>query len=152
MVVMLIVCGFGFILVSTLFLVKPSQRAAIVGWICLVFSLGVFIAPLCIVRRVIESKSVEYMPFLLSLFLTLSAVIWCFYGLLIKDYNVAVPNVVGFIFGVVQMALYVKYNKMSSKLPQIETTATTTTPVPDHDGQVIEILTTNAELPSKFSN
>lgn len=73
------------------------------------------------------------MPFLLSFFLTLSAVMWFFYGLLRKDYNIAVssykiynlircmkytifnciymqiPNVLGFSFGVTQMVLYVIY-------------------------------------------
>ncbi|KAK6120553.1 hypothetical protein DH2020_045705 [Rehmannia glutinosa] len=49
--VLLIVCGFGFIIVATRFLVKASDRASIVGWICLVFSLCVFIAPLGIVVR-----------------------------------------------------------------------------------------------------
>ncbi|KAI3455076.1 hypothetical protein Pfo_011739 [Paulownia fortunei] len=48
LLVLLIVCGFGFIVLSTHFLVKASERANIVGWICLVFSLCVFIAPLCI--------------------------------------------------------------------------------------------------------
>ncbi|KAL8456741.1 hypothetical protein ACS0TY_034841 [Phlomoides rotata] len=109
LLVLFIVFGFGFIVLSTLYLVKPSQRAIVVGWICLVFSLCVFIAPLCIVRRVIQTKSVEYMPILLSFFLTISAVMWFFYGLLIKDFVVAVPNVLGFSFGVIQMLLYVAY-------------------------------------------
>ncbi|KAK4410749.1 Bidirectional sugar transporter SWEET14 [Sesamum angolense] len=101
--------GFGLIMVLTYFLAKGSNRANIVGWICLVFSLCVFVAPLCVVRQVIRTKSVEYMPFLLSFFLTISAIMWFFYGLLRKDYNIAIPNVLGFIFGVLQMVLYLIY-------------------------------------------
>ncbi|CAN4085493.1 unnamed protein product [Withania somnifera] len=103
------VVGLGLIILLTQFLAKGSNRAQIVGWICLIFSFCVFVAPLCVLRQVIKTKSVEYMPFLLSFFLTLSAVMWFFYGLLRKDYNIAIPNVLGFTFGVLQMVLYMIY-------------------------------------------
>ncbi|KAH6794713.1 bidirectional sugar transporter SWEET12-like protein [Perilla frutescens var. hirtella] len=109
LLLLLNVVGFGLIMFVTQFFANDSNRANIVGWICLVFSLCVFVAPLCVVRQVVRTRSVEYMPFLLSFFLTLSAVMWFFYGLLRKDYNIAIPNVLGFSFGVLQMVLYLVY-------------------------------------------
>ncbi|KAJ8435673.1 hypothetical protein Cgig2_014254 [Carnegiea gigantea] len=74
-------------------------------------------------RLVIRTKSVEYMPFNLSLCLTLTAVIWFMYGMLQKDLYVTLPNVVGFMFGVAQMTLYGIYRKYDKeaekqKLPE----------------------------------
>uniref|UniRef100_A0A0E0BSM5 Bidirectional sugar transporter SWEET n=1 Tax=Oryza glumipatula TaxID=40148 RepID=A0A0E0BSM5_9ORYZ len=100
---------FGVILLLTLLLSHGEQRVVSLGWVCVAFSVSVFVAPLSIIKRVIQSRSVEYMPFSLSLTLTLSAVVWFLYGLLIKDKYVALPNILGFTFGVVQMGLYVFY-------------------------------------------
>ncbi|OIS98841.1 PREDICTED: bidirectional sugar transporter SWEET11-like [Nicotiana attenuata] len=111
MLLLTVVGGFGAIILIAQFLFKGVARGQVVGWVCLVFSLCVFVAPLCIVRKVIKTKSVEYMPLLLSVFLTLSAVMWFFYGLLLKDINIAAPNILGFIFGILQIVLYVIYNK-----------------------------------------
>ncbi|KAI3761444.1 hypothetical protein L1987_51860 [Smallanthus sonchifolius] len=109
LIVLLIVVGFGLIIVLTQFLASGVTRGVIVGWICLVFSLCVFVAPLGVLRQVIKTKSVEYMPILLSVALTLSAVMWFFYGLLLGDFNIAIPNVLGFTFGIIQIILYFKY-------------------------------------------
>ncbi|KAL6552420.1 hypothetical protein OROHE_007784 [Orobanche hederae] len=118
LLLLLNVVGLGLIVLLTHFLANDTNRADIVGWICLVFSLCVFVAPLCVLRQVIRTKSVEYMPFLLSFFLTLSAVMWFFYGLLRKDYNIALPNVLGFTFGVLQMVLYGIYKDNTKKVVQ----------------------------------
>ncbi|PWA35965.1 SWEET sugar transporter [Artemisia annua] len=117
LLVLLIVIGFGLIVVLTQLLANGINRAAIVGWICLVFSLCVFVAPLGVLRQVIKTKSVEYMPILLSAALTLSAVMWFFYGLLLGDFNIAIPNVLGFTFGIIQMILYFVYK---NKKPVID--------------------------------
>ncbi|CAH9080719.1 unnamed protein product [Cuscuta europaea] len=114
-----VVGGFGAIVVVTQFAFKGAIRAQVVGWICLVFSLCVFVAPLCILRHVVRTKSVEHMPFLLSVFLTMSAVAWFFYGLLLKDFNIAIPNVLGFIFGILQIVLYAMYKNSAAKKPTI---------------------------------
>nr|QHT64210.1 sugar efflux transporter 9a [Litchi chinensis] len=99
----------GLVLFITKCVIKGPKQLTAVGWTCLAYNVAPFAAPLSIVRRVIKTKSVEFMPFSLSLFLTLSATAWFLYGLFVKDLFIATPNVLGFAFGVAQMILYFIY-------------------------------------------
>ncbi|XP_022721083.1 bidirectional sugar transporter SWEET10-like [Durio zibethinus] len=112
------VFGFGVIVLSTIFLKNPMIRLRVLGYICVAFTLSVFVAPLCIVRKVIKTKSVEYMPFTLSMFLTLGAVLWFIYGLMLKDMIIAIPNILGFIFGILQMIIYAIYKNHPRKVAE----------------------------------
>ncbi|CAD6255658.1 unnamed protein product [Miscanthus lutarioriparius] len=107
---------FGLILLLTLLLSAGQRRVVVLGWVCVAFSVSVFVAPLSIIRQVVRTRSVEFMPFSLSLSLTVSAVVWFLYGLLIKDKYVALPNVLGFTFGVIQMGLYALYRNATPRV------------------------------------
>ncbi|KAK2993590.1 hypothetical protein RJ640_030897 [Escallonia rubra] len=70
--------------------------------------------------QVVRTRSVEFMPFTLSFFLTLSAIMWFAYGLFQRDWCVALPNVFGFFLGLVQMTLYGYYKKAKDKIPAVK--------------------------------
>ncbi|MQM21511.1 hypothetical protein Taro_054554 [Colocasia esculenta] len=109
LLLLLNVVAYGIIVCSTLVLLKGSARVQLMGWINVGFSVSVFAAPLGVMRHVIRTRSAESIPFCLSCFLTVSAVAWFAYGFLIRDFYVAAPNVLGFLFGAAQIALYIFY-------------------------------------------
>ncbi|CAN0899058.1 Bidirectional sugar transporter NEC1 [Linum grandiflorum] len=121
--------AFGAIVgLTSLFFHDHNVRVNVVGWICAVFSVCVFAAPLNIIREVMKTRSVEFMPFTLSLFLTVCALFWLIYGLALGDYFIASPNIVGLGFGMIQMVLYWKYrnrNRGSSNqvLPRVDSSS-----------------------------
>ncbi|KAG5230370.1 hypothetical protein OIU76_022406 [Salix suchowensis] len=131
--------GFCSILLLSHFFVKGSNRVQVLGWFCVILSVSVFAAPLSIMRLVIRTKSVEFMPFTLSFFLTLSAVMWLFYGVLLKDVYIAIPNVVGFILGVIQMALYVIYKNSKTVVPMEPK-------LPQHNIDIAKLSTASCEM------
>ncbi|KAH0435000.1 hypothetical protein IEQ34_026702 [Dendrobium chrysotoxum] len=155
------------IILITFLLFRGCSRLKVPDWICVAFTVSIFFAPLSIMsvefmpfnlslfltlsgfswlfygllsndiyvmvttlsafevynkKQVIQTKSVEFMPFNLSLFLTLSGISWLFYGLLSNDIYVMVTtslcafevynklqNILGVSFGFVQLLLYIIY-------------------------------------------
>ncbi|KAF9599074.1 hypothetical protein IFM89_033681 [Coptis chinensis] len=114
LVVLLNVVLYALIFLLTLLLAEGSKRVHILGWICVVSGISVFAAPLSILRQVLQTRSVEYMPFGLSLFLTLSAAVWSAYGVLLGDVYVTIPSALGVLLGLAQIALYVAFRESST--------------------------------------
>nr|UJT76402.1 bidirectional sugar transporter SWEET12 [Hemerocallis fulva] len=145
---------YGSLVLLTLLFLQGKKRINLVGMICAAFAVSVFVAPLSIIKLVIRTKSVEYMPFTLSFFLTLSALAWFCYGLLLKDSYIALPNVVGFLFGMVQMILYFIYMNSKREEPQpnnqvLDNNPITRSTTSDIEIEVIDCKKTSSESPAR---
>eukprot|EP00253_Pinus_taeda_P005210 PITA_05210 len=138
-------------LVSVLAL-HGHARKLFCGFAAAIFSICMYASPLSIMRTVIKTKSVEYMPFFLSLGVFLCGTSWFIYGLLGKDPFVSVPNGVGSALGAMQLILYAVYKDWKK-----ESTVTSSSPVKKGgkegaDMNAMEMGTygqTNADNPSE---
>ncbi|WVZ69803.1 hypothetical protein U9M48_018533 [Paspalum notatum var. saurae] len=92
-----------------------KKRSLIVGVLCIIFGTMMYFSPLTVMKQVVTTKSVEYMPFLLSLASFLNGCCWTIYALMPFDLNLTIPNGLGAIFGLVQLILYACYYKSTPK-------------------------------------
>ncbi|KAK8946438.1 Bidirectional sugar transporter SWEET16 [Platanthera zijinensis] len=95
----------------TSFGLPEGMRLAVIGGICVCLNILMYASPLAIIRTVIRTKSVEFMPFLLSFFLFLNGGVWLLYAIFDSDIFLGISNGLGFIFGTIQLILYKIYMK-----------------------------------------
>ncbi|MFS8029750.1 putative SWEET sugar transporter [Helianthus anomalus] len=91
-------------------------RAVIVGGISIAGNIMMYASPLSIMKTVITTKSVEYMPFLLSVFCFANGVCWLSFALIRFDPFVAIPNGLGALFGLAQLILYATFYKSTQEM------------------------------------
>ncbi|XP_057818196.1 bidirectional sugar transporter SWEET3b [Cryptomeria japonica] len=111
MVVAVIVLFIIMAMVSTFALHEHKTRKCLVGIVGIITSIAMYGSPLLIMKLVIRTKSVEFMPFYLSLFSFVTSTLWMTYGVLSKDALLAAPNVIGSPLGMAQLILYCIYRK-----------------------------------------
>ncbi|CAH9124907.1 unnamed protein product [Cuscuta epithymum] len=91
-------------------------RSAIVGSICMAGNIMMYASPLAVMKLVITTKSVEYMPFFLSLFSFANAICWTTYSFIRIDPYILAPNGMGGILGLAQLILYAMFYKSTQKI------------------------------------
>uniref|UniRef100_A0A0A9AL67 Uncharacterized protein n=1 Tax=Arundo donax TaxID=35708 RepID=A0A0A9AL67_ARUDO len=69
-----------------------ERRSMVVGILCVLFGTGMYAAPLSVMKMVIETKSVEYMPLFLSLASLVNGICWTAYALIRFDLYITVRN------------------------------------------------------------
>ncbi|GAB4857636.1 hypothetical protein Ancab_015542 [Ancistrocladus abbreviatus] len=92
-----------------------KRRSQIVGMIAIICNIMMYAAPLSVMKMVITTKSVEYMPFFLSLASFANGVAWAVYAIHPFDPYIAAPNGLGSLFGLAQLILYATYHKSTKE-------------------------------------
>lgn len=108
---LLVLSVFASVAIISVLALHGQTRKLFCGFAATVFSICMYASPLAIMRLVIRTKSVEYMPFFLSLFVFLCGSSWFIYGLLGHDPFITVPNGFGSALGALQLILYAIYRK-----------------------------------------
>ncbi|KAL3500353.1 hypothetical protein ACH5RR_039446 [Cinchona calisaya] len=116
---------FTILVVVTLLVLHGKKRSMPVGILCLIFNICMYFSPLTVMSRVIKTKSVKYMPFYLSLANFANGSIWFIYAFLKFDPFVLIPNGLGAVSGLLQLALYAYYYRQTNwddddKLPEFQ--------------------------------
>nr|UJT76393.1 bidirectional sugar transporter SWEET2a [Hemerocallis fulva] len=88
-----------------------SMRQLFIGYLSIASLISMFASPLSVIRLVVRTRSVEFMPFYLSLATFLMSIAFFAYGMLLEDFFIYLPNGIGSILGVIQLLLYVYFNK-----------------------------------------
>lgn len=106
-----VLVAFSTVALVSVFAFHGKTRRYFCGFAAAIFSVIMYGSPLSIMRTVIRTKSVEFMPFFLSLFVFLCGTSWFIFGLLGNDPFVYVCNGFGSLLGALQLILYAIYRK-----------------------------------------
>uniref|UniRef100_A0A3Q7FT16 Bidirectional sugar transporter SWEET n=1 Tax=Solanum lycopersicum TaxID=4081 RepID=A0A3Q7FT16_SOLLC len=108
------------VFVTLTFLHGTKKRSMLVGILAVIMNVAMYASPLTVMRRVISTKSVKFMPFYLSLANFCNGGIWFAYAFLKFDPYILVincihsPNGLGTLSGAIQLILYAKYYKTTN--------------------------------------
>ncbi|XP_020264173.1 bidirectional sugar transporter SWEET4-like [Asparagus officinalis] len=94
------------------------MRSMIIGILCVFFGTLMYAAPLAVMKLVIQTKSVEFMPLFLSLASFFNGLCWTTYALIRFDLYITIPNGLGVLFAMAQLVLHLIYYKSTKE--QIE--------------------------------
>lgn len=98
------------VLISTLIYIQHSESIEIarkhLGLICTIVTVGFFAAPLVSILHVFKVRSTESLPFPIILSTFFVSIQWFFYGVLLGDPYIQIPNLLGFVIASFQLILY----------------------------------------------
>lgn len=92
-----------------------ERRSLVIGIIGLLASSAMYAAPLSVMKLVIRTKSVEFMPLSLSVATFCNCVAWTIYALIPYDPFLCIPSALGILLSITQLILYATYYKSTKR-------------------------------------
>nr|GMD60394.1 bidirectional sugar transporter SWEET17-like [Ipomoea batatas] len=78
------------VVLVTKFTLEGEALIDAIGFVCIVLNIIMYASPLAAMGTVLRTKSVEFMPFYLSLFICLNGGVWAVYAFIVRDYFLGV--------------------------------------------------------------
>jgi len=92
-----------------------SPATTVLGLASTLFNIGMYAAPLSVMRLVIRTKSVAYMPLPLTLAVGFCSTCWLIFAIHVSDDFIMIPNALGLGLCGAQVLLYACYCRDKSK-------------------------------------
>ena len=83
----------------------------IVGKICSVTTLVVFLTPIQTLYKVIKEKNYILIPFYSAIVYLFASIVWVVYGVMITEFYIVAPNAAGIIISLIQIFIYLNFKK-----------------------------------------
>ena len=96
----------------------------IVGKICIGTSIVVFLTPIQIIYRVIKEKNYILIPIYAACIYLLASSAWVAYGIMITDFYVVCPHILGIVLSLVQIIVYLNYKRKYPAIGEKEFSST----------------------------
>ncbi|KAJ8598645.1 hypothetical protein CTAYLR_003095 [Chrysophaeum taylorii] len=87
-----------------------APASSLVGLAAAALNTAMYAAPLNVVRRVVRSKSVEFMPLGLAFGGFFCSATWTVYAIAVGDLAIFIPNICGDVLAIIQFVVYAAYN------------------------------------------
>mmetsp|Transcript_38428 Transcript_38428/g.121449 ORF Transcript_38428/g.121449 Transcript_38428/m.121449 type:complete len:236 (-) Transcript_38428:138-845(-) len=89
-----------------MFLPSQEERSTFLGLVASGLCVALYASPLGAIAEVFRTRSVKYMPFMLSAAMFGNSLVWILYSVYVLDYYVLVPNVLGWGLSCLQLGVY----------------------------------------------
>ena len=99
------------------YLTADFDDDALLGKICIVSSFLVYLFTIYNIYKVVKQKNYNLIHIYNTIIHLLGSLCWCTYGIIDKDYYIAIPYGIGVILCLIEIIIYKKYKR---KYPSIE--------------------------------